>query len=155
MPKKVLVKDILDFINSFAPFNSAEDFDNVGLLVGNKNAEVKKVLVCLDCTDEIISEAIDLGANLVITHHPVIFSPLKKMVSDSIVYRLVQNSISVISAHTNLDIAPMGVADSLAEKMELKNIQPFALGNVESYYKLSVLGQEKAVLDVKTAFLPY
>lgn len=151
MSRELIIGDIYNFINSFAPFNTAEDFDNVGLLVGDKKATITKALVCLDCTEEVIAEAIKIGANLIISHHPIIFSPLKKVLSDSIVYKLIQNSISVISAHTNLDIAPMGVADNLACKMELKNIKQFACGNVKSFYKLSVLGQEKELLDIKSS----
>ena len=151
MSRELIIGDVYNFINSFAPFNTAEDFDNVGLLVGDKKATISKALVCLDCTEEVIAEAITIGANLIISHHPIIFSPLKKVLSDSIVYKLIQNSISVISAHTNLDIAPMGVADNLAEKMELENTQQFACGNVKSFYKLSVFGQEKELINIKSS----
>lgn len=108
---------IYDFIDSIAPFDTAMGFDNAGLLVGSRDTQSENVLCALDVTGSIIDEASRLGAKIIITHHPVIFDPLKKLESGSLVYRLASLGITVISAHTNLDIAPGGVNDTLAEAL--------------------------------------
>ena len=118
------VRDILQFINNVAPFDTALTFDNVGLLVGNENDEVNGILVTLDCFDEVIDRAEDLGANLIITHHPVIFSPLKTVTEQSLIFKLIEKKISVISAHTNLDIADGGVNDALCSALGLYDVLP-------------------------------
>lgn len=118
------VKDVYDRINQAADFSLAMDFDNPGLLVGDPNAQITSALAALDVTDAVIAEAIERGANLIVTHHPVIFHPLKRVTSDTLVWKLIRNNLSVISAHTNLDIAKGGVNDILAEKLELLDIQP-------------------------------
>ena len=117
------VNDIYSFLNEFAPFDTACDFDNAGLLIGAKDAEVDKCIIALDCTEAVVDEAIQKGAQLIITHHPVIFSGLKSVLADSLVYRLIENNISVISAHTNLDIADGGVNDCLAKALGLKDVK--------------------------------
>ncbi len=109
------VQNIFDFLNSKFPVSTACDFDNVGILVGDKNQEINKVLIALDCTLETVKNAINNNCQLIITHHPVIFNPLKNVLSDSIVYQLISNNISVISMHTNLDVGIGGVNDSLCE----------------------------------------
>lgn len=122
----MIVYDFYDFLDERYDFSSALEFDNVGLLVGDGREKVTGVLVCLDCTDEAIGEAVKLGANLIVTHHPVIFDPLKAVTEQSLVYRLIRNGISVISAHTNLDQADGGVNDALAETLGLQNIEKIA-----------------------------
>lgn len=122
----MIVYDIYDFLDEKYDFSSALEYDNVGLLVGDGREKVTGVLVCLDCTDEAISEAVNIGANLIVTHHPVIFDPLKSVTEQSLVYRLIRNGISVISAHTNLDQADGGVNDALAEAIGLSNIEKVA-----------------------------
>ena len=99
------VTDIFEFLNNLYPTDTACDFDNVGILVGSPDNEVKKVLIALDCNKETLENAIRMGCDTVVTHHPVIFSPLKNVLSGSIVFELIKNDISVISMHTNLDIA--------------------------------------------------
>lgn len=108
---------IYDYIDSFAPFCTAMGFDNVGLLIGSRDMQSKKVLLALDVTNSVIDEAVKKGAKIIVTHHPVIFNPLKKLDSGSVVYRLAASGITVISAHTNLDIAPGGVNDTLASAL--------------------------------------
>ncbi len=117
------VCDILEFLESVAPKNTALDFDNVGLLVGDPEAEVSGILVSLDCFDEVIDRAEDLDANLIITHHPIIFSPLKAVTADSLAYKLIEKGISVISCHTNLDLAEGGVNDALCTALGLYDIE--------------------------------
>lgn len=120
------VSDIFSFIDSFAPFDSAMNFDNVGVLVGDYRAEVKRCLVALDVTKPVINEAKSLGATLIISHHPVIFNAIKTLCIDSIPYILAQNKVSVICAHTNLDMASFGVNTCLARTLSLKNLQPLS-----------------------------
>lgn len=119
------VKDILNFLSCRFPLDSACDFDNVGLLVGDGESEVKNVLVALDCTNETLNEAIKNNCQLIITHHPVIFEGVKEILADSLPYNLIKNGISVISMHTNLDIAKDGVSETLCKALELKNVAPF------------------------------
>lgn len=119
----MIVYDIYDFLDEKYDFSSALEYDNVGLLVGDGREKVTGVLVCLDLTDEAISEAVNCGANLIITHHPVIFDPLKSVTEQTLVYRLIRNGISVISAHTNLDQADGGVNDALASAIGLINVE--------------------------------
>lgn len=114
--------DIYDYIDGMAPFHSAMSFDNAGLLVGDKTKEVKTVLLSLDITPPVVQEAVQLDAQLVISHHPVIFQPLKALDSHTVPYLLAQNGISAICAHTNLDMAAEGVNACLAERLQLKNI---------------------------------
>ena len=119
------VNDIFDYLNSLYPVSTACDFDNPGILVGDKYAEVRRAVISLDCTDSAIDKAVENGCQLIITHHPVIFEPLKKVLSDSPVYRLIKNGISVISMHTNLDIGKGGVNDTLCEVLGLKNTEKY------------------------------
>jgi dinuclear metal center YbgI/SA1388 family protein len=107
-------------------FSSALPYDNSGHLVGFLTQKVTGVVVCLDCTDQAVTDAVNMGANLIVTHHPVIFDPLKAVTADSIVYRLIRNDISVISVHTNLDQAQGGVNDALCQKIELANVEAVA-----------------------------
>lgn len=105
---------IYEYLDSIAPFSSQMDFDNAGLLIGSKEASSQLVLLALDVTNAVVDEAKQRGAGIILSHHPLIFSPLRKIISDSPVSRAVMAGITVICAHTNLDIAPGGVNDSLA-----------------------------------------
>lgn len=122
------VADIYQFINTIAPFSSAEDFDNVGLLVGDARQEVASVTVALDCTPEALAFAAGQGAQLLVTHHPVIFDPLKRVGSPSPVFQAIRQGVAVLSAHTNLDFAPDGVCDTLANVLGLTRVQPLQSG---------------------------
>ena len=107
------VRDIYDLIDSFAPFASAEAWDNSGLLIGSPEAEIRRILICLDVKKETVGLAADFSAELIVSHHPAIFHPLKQVRSGDIVWDLVRTGTNVISAHTNLDKAPGGVNDAL------------------------------------------
>ena len=122
----MIVYDVLDFLDEKYDFSTSQPYDNVGHLVGSLYDKVKGILVCLDITDEVITKAIEEDANLIVSHHPVIFDPLKSVTDGDLVYRLVRNGISVISAHTNLDQADGGVNEHLAEIIGLKNIEKIA-----------------------------
>jgi putative NIF3 family GTP cyclohydrolase 1 type 2 len=95
------VKEIYDFIDSIAPFNIQEEWDNSGLLVGDDSIEVTKILFALDATTSVISQAVECGADLIITHHPVIFKPVSNVLSDSLVYKLINNNILPILLNLN------------------------------------------------------
>lgn len=118
------VKEIFNYLNNLFPVSTANDYDNPGILVGNPDGDIKKAVIALDCTLETVAFAKDQGANVIITHHPIIFSPLKKVLKGSAVYELIRNDIAVISMHTNLDVGENGVNDCLAEKIGLSNIAP-------------------------------
>lgn len=113
----ITVNDIFEFLNELAPVELKMDFDNVGILVGSKSAAVNRAVIALDITDDVISEAAELGAQLIISHHPLIFQPQKSVLNDDLVGRkiigLIKNDISAICMHTNLDIADGGVNDAL------------------------------------------
>lgn len=132
------IKDYYNAINKFAPFSLAESWDNVGLLVGNMEDQAFNVLLALDVTSKVIDEAIEKNIDLIITHHPLIFNPIKQLDSNSLVYRLAQHGIGLISAHTNLDIAKGGVNDALANALGLSNLQPLNITGKETYYTFSV-----------------
>lgn len=111
------IKDIIKAMEDFAPINLKEDFDNVGLMVGNKDNEVKKILLSLDCTLEVIEEAKEKGANLIITHHPLLFIKPRSITTDTLVGKkvieLIKNDISLYSSHTNLDSASGGLNETI------------------------------------------
>ena len=122
------VADILNFIETIAPPHMAEDWDNCGLLCGRKSRQVKKILVALDPFSNVIDEAIDLGADLIVTHHPLIFRDKLGAVNEDTetgccVLKLIENGIAAINAHTNLDMAPGGVNDTLAKTLGLSDIE--------------------------------
>ena len=116
------VLDFYKFIDKIAPFETQESWDNSGFLVGDGDKSVKKVLLALDVTEPVLNEAEQIGAELVISHHPVIFGALKEIHPKNIAFLAAQKGIAIISAHTCLDIADGGVNDCLAAALELKNI---------------------------------
>ncbi len=124
------VQDILNIIEKIAPTSLAESWDNVGLMIGNPSAPVQSILLGLDPTLSLLDEAASLGSNLLITHHPAIFHPLKSVILDHPDGRFLNTALSgkmnVISCHTNLDAAPDGVSDCLANRLGLTDIQPLS-----------------------------
>lgn len=110
----ITVRDFYEYLNELAPFNTQEEWDNSGLLVGDMNAEVTKAIVVLDVTMQTVKSAAELGANLIISHHPVIFSGMKNFLKGNVAFELAANSINVICSHTPLDIAESGTNDTLA-----------------------------------------
>ena len=117
------IQQILDFFEGFAPLATAMDFDNCGLLVGDRETPVSKVLVTLDITAEVAEEAQQKGCELIISHHPVIFQPLRRMNSRSVPYLLAQAGISAVCMHTNLDLGErFGVNICLGQAAGLKEV---------------------------------
>ena len=117
------VKDIYDFIDSAAPFRTQCDWDNSGLCVGGMDNDVDTVLVCLDVTFDTLEAAKAAGAQLVVSHHPLIFRPKKAILDGSLLCACVRSGISFIGAHTCYDTADGGVNDVLADLLELKDIK--------------------------------
>ena len=121
------VHDILTYLETLAPRSMKMDWDNVGLLCGSRKAEVTKILVALDPFEGVCREAAAIGAQLIVTHHPLIFQALKSVTDDTSIGRSIQllcrEGISAINAHTNLDCAPGGVNDRLAAALGLTDIR--------------------------------
>lgn len=123
------VSDIANAIEELAPASLAEAWDNVGLMVGDPDKAVRRIFVCLDVTAENVSHAIDMHADMIISHHPLLFNPLGRIcetdVIGSTVISLIKNDIAVYSAHTNLDNADGGTNDVLADKLGLYGVRRF------------------------------
>lgn len=119
------IKDVTNFLEEIAPLNQAEDFDNVGLLIGEDTTKVSGVLVTLDTLEETIDEAISKNCNLVVSFHPIIFSGLKKINGNTYVERVVlkaiQNNIAIYATHTALDNSKVGVSAKMCEVLGLTN----------------------------------
>lgn len=151
----VKISNIYDFLKEKAPLELCESWDNSGMLI-NANSETDKVLLTLDVTDEVINEAIEKGCQLIISHHPIIFKPLKTLSSNDIVFKLIQNNISVISMHTNLDATENGVNDVLAQILGLKNIEVFAnigrKGEVEATSVKIFVNKVAKILNTKLKY---
>ena len=111
------VGDVYNYLDEIAPFNNQDKSDNAGLLVGSYNTEVEKILVCLDVTKKVVAEAIEKGSNLIVSHHPLIYRPISKIVSDNPLHALIRGNINLIAAHTNLDVAVGGIADLMLERL--------------------------------------
>lgn len=116
------VKEIYHWLDTVAPFATAESFDNCGVLVGDPQQEADRIGLALDITTDVIRRAEAEGITLIITHHPVIFHPMKSVLADTVVYQLIRAGIAVISAHTNLDKAEFGVNSVLAKALKLTNV---------------------------------
>lgn len=119
----ITVGELIDFLEQWAPFSSAEEWDNVGLLVGKREMRVTGVVTTLDVTPEVIAQAQIRGANVVVSHHPVIFSPLNRLDPESIPARLIAAGMAAVCVHTNLDRALDGVNDCLAGRLRLTEVR--------------------------------
>ena len=150
------VKNFYDYLNSIAPFETQEDWDNSGMLVGNMEAEVNRVAVVLDITPEEIKKAKAIGADLIISPHPVIFSPIKSVTKGSVPYELVASSMNALCCHTPLDIADGGTNDSLAELLGIKVTRAddpiLRLGTVEPATADELAGKIAKTLNTKVRY---
>jgi dinuclear metal center YbgI/SA1388 family protein len=125
--KQMKIKNIAEKIEKIVPLKLAQDWDNVGLLIGNPQRNVKTILLTIDITGEVLAEAKRLRTDLIISYHPVIWDGIKKITTDnqsSIVYDLIQADIAVFSIHTALDAAPGGVNDGLADIIGIVDDKP-------------------------------
>lgn len=121
------VYEIAELIEKTAPKNLAYEWDNVGLLVGDENKEIKKVFVTLDANLATVHQAINAGADMIISHHPIFFNPLKRIEygtpQGDLVRLLIENNMPLYAAHTNMDVAAGGINDKLAEIFQLSDIK--------------------------------
>lgn len=117
------VRDIYNYIDSFAPFSTQAEWDNSGLLVGNENNVVNKNIFALDVTSDVIEQAKNISADLIVTHHPVIFKPVSNVLNNSLIYKLIENNISIICTHTNYDKAVGGVNDILCKTINVADYE--------------------------------
>lgn len=141
--------DIIKLIEDWAPKEAAWQKDNVGLQVGSAEREVENIFLCLELTEAALKEAIKKKCNLVITHHPFIYQPIKKLEfhknpKSKLIETLIKNDISLYSAHTNLDFTRDGVSFALADKLELKNIR-FLHQDQQNQFKVVVFVPERDV----------
>lgn len=121
----ITIKDITKYLENLAPLDYQESYDNSGLIVGEASEEVRGVLISLDCTEEVVEEAIQKGCNLIISHHPIVFKGLKRFNNNNYVERTIikaiQHKIALYAIHTNLDNVLGGVSSKIAEKLGLEN----------------------------------
>lgn len=126
------IQQVIDEIERYAPLQLQEEWDNSGIQVGDTARKVTGVLLCTDVRMEILDEAIERNFNLIISHHPLIFHPLKKIAGQDyiqqIVAKAIKNDIAIYAAHTNMDAAAGGVNYKIAEKLDLVDITPFESG---------------------------
>lgn len=141
------VHDFYRLMNEAAPFDTQDQSDNSGFLLGSPSQEVTCVLLALDITDPVIDEALSLGAQLIITHHPLMFSARQQLTDEDyegrLIRRLVRENISLIAAHTNLDQAPYGINDTLAELCGLTEVSG------EGYFRCGSLPSPVRAADFK------
>ncbi len=149
------VREIIAALEDFAPLPLQESYDNAGLQCGLTEAEVSGALLCLDVTEAVVAEAVELGCNLIVSHHPLLFRGLKCVSDATYVERTlasaIKNDIAIYAAHTNLDNAEDGVNYKMAEKLGLVDITPMPGGGIIGY--LPYEEDSLAFLQrVKTAF---
>jgi len=148
------IKKIITILEQWAPLSYAEEFDNVGLLVGNKNLDCTGLLITIDTTEAIIEEAIEKKCNLIVSFHPIIFSGLKKLTGknyvEKIVVKAIENKIAVYSIHTALDNHKFGVSYKIGEKLGLLN-QKILIPKNNTLKKLSVLTPENKCEEILNA----
>ena len=119
------VKDIYGFLEKIAPFEAAMEWDNSGLLAGDINREVNKILFALDITSAVVNEAVKINADLIISHHPIIFKPIKRIEYGSPLDLLLKNDLPIICAHTNYDLANNGVNDILCHVLGFNTFKKY------------------------------
>jgi len=151
------IKDISEQIEKIVPLKLAQDWDNVGLLIGDAQKNVKNILLTIDVTNDVVAEAKKLKTDLIVSYHPVIWDGLKKITSDgpsSTVHELIRSRIAVFSIHTALDAATDGVNDGLAEIVDIEDGKPigdYVLNPTGDNYKLVVFVPVESVAEVSNA----
>lgn len=150
------VGKVIEYLEQIAPLSLAEDWDNVGLLVGDRVWTVERLITCLTITPDVVAEAIEGRANLIVTHHPLPFQALKNITADSTAGRLLLNliasRIAVYSAHTAFDSARAGINQHLAIGLDMQEIAPLFPGDVEDADvgagRLGILGEEVSLVEM-------
>jgi dinuclear metal center YbgI/SA1388 family protein len=150
----VIVQEVLSYLGQLAPFSSQESYDNSGLQVGSPMSEVKGILVCLDCTEDVVEEAVAKGCNLIVSHHPLIFKGVKSLSGKTYVERTliacIQNNLNLIAVHTNLDNSISGVNAEISKRIGLVNtriLQP----KENVIFKLEVFVPKQHLNQLKSA----
>lgn len=153
------VADIIGIVNRIAPLDFAEEWDNPGLQIGDPNRSVSRIMISLDAGVEAVNEAVNKQCQLLITHHPLFFRPIKKLDLSrslgSLVKTAVKHDLSVFSLHTNYDVAEGGINDLLAAALQLQSIAPLQIGGADEFVKLTVfvpLGHEEKILQALFRF---
>lgn len=133
------VKNFLNSLDTIAPFFLQESFDNSGIQFADLDAPVTKILISLDVTRDVLDEAIENKANLIITHHPLLFSPLKQITKQKnpLLFKIITNKINLLAMHTNYDLAENGLNDYVANLLEIKKISPLQSSS-EKVFKFAV-----------------
>ncbi len=147
--KEITCGDVLELLNQAAPFDTQEPWDNSGFLVGKRDQPVTGILFALDVTGQVIDEAVEKGANLIVTHHPLMFDPIRRVTDETfegrLILRLIREGVGLIACHTCLDRAPGGINDALAECCALLDVEgdgfirvgtlpvPMAAGELREY----------------------
>lgn len=150
-----ILSQIVGFFEELFPPRLAENWDNIGLQVGDPRAEVEKILITLDVTEDVVDEAIGLGVQLIFSHHPLIFKALNCVrldhPTDRLVARLIKNDIALYTAHTNLDSAANGLNHLLAELLDLSDAMVLLPSPAEKFCKLAVFVPEDYLATVRQA----
>ena len=149
--QKMKIKEIYNYLDTIAPFDTAAEWDNCGLSVGSLDSDVNKVLVALDVTNDVINTAVNCGAQLVITHHPLLFAPVAQIEANSLVYKAVKSGVTFLAAHTNLDIATGGVNDCLARKVGITNLKQSQVDEFLKIGEIDPCTPQEFALRVKNA----
>src|SRR5687768_10375400 len=127
MNASIKIKDVTHYLEQWAPLAYQESYDNAGLITGSLSEEVKGILVSLDCTEEVVEEAIQSGCNFIVAHHPILFKGLKKLTGSThverTIIRAIKNDIAIYAIHTNLDNIHTGVNRKISEKIGLKQLK--------------------------------
>lgn len=149
------IKAVIDYLEEIAPLDLQENYDNAGLIVGDKHKEVTKVLVCLDSVESVVDEAIQIGANLIIAHHPIVFSGLKTITGKTYIERTIikaiKHDIAIYAIHTNLDnIHKNGVNEQICKKLELYNCSILSPKGVEDTIGSGMIGDLRNEMDLFT-----
>lgn len=149
----MLLKNICDTLEQWAPLSYQESYDNSGLIVGDKQSTVKGVLVSLDCVEEVVDEAIATGCNLIVSHHPIVFKGLKSLTGKNYVERTllkaIKNDVAIYAIHTNLDNVNTGVNRKIAEVLGLQNVKVLApkSGGLKQLVTYVPVEQAEAIKD--------
>ncbi len=145
------VSDIYAALDKIAPFASCESFDNVGVLIGNPEAPISRCLVTLDVTHDTVREALEKGCEMILSHHPIIFHPMKRIPFDSVQGELLKEGITVLSAHTNFDRAPEGLNASLATLLSVTEFTPSPEEECAGIGKLPGLSMDELIFRTARA----
>jgi len=140
----VLLQHIIDTIESVAPLKWQEEWDNSGLQVGDRNADIKVALLTTDITESVVDEAIDMHCDLIISHHPLLFHGLKQVTGLTpearIVEKAIKHNIAIYSSHTSMDVVLHGVSGKMAEKIGIKNYRILAPNSENPMVGLGIIG---------------